>query len=55
MVVHLLHGFHEDEGTVGGKTVFASFGDGPTFFLGVSDGAVIGGDGFEFDLDVSLH
>jgi len=42
MVIHLLHALHEDECTVGGESIFSSFSDGPSFFLGVGDGTVVG-------------
>ena len=42
VVVHLLHALHENEGSIGGQSVFSSLGDGPTLLVGVSNGAVIG-------------
>jgi len=55
MVVHLLHALHEDEGTVGGESIFSSFSDDPAFLWSVSDSAVVSRDGLKFDLNVSLH
>lgn len=42
VVVHLLHALHENEGSIGGQSVFSSLGDSPTLLVGVSNGAVIG-------------
>jgi hypothetical protein len=55
VVIHLLRALHENEGSVGGKSIFTSLGDGPAFILGVGDGAMVSGNGLQFDLDVSLH
>lgn len=55
VVVHLLHALHENEGSVGGESVLASLGDGPALILGVGNGTVVSRDGFQLDLDVSLH
>ena len=43
------------ESTIGGESVLSSFGDGPSFFLGVGNGAVVGRDCLELDLNVSFH
>jgi len=55
VIVHLLHTLHENEGTVGGKSIFASFCDGPALVLGVGNCTVVRRNCFQLNLNVSLH
>jgi len=55
VVIHLLHTLHENEGSVGGKSIFSSLGDGPSLVLGVGDSAMVSRNCLQLDLDISLH
>lgn len=56
LVLGVLAGaLHEDEGSVGRHLVLALFGDEPALLLGVGDVAVVSGNCFQLDLNLTLH
>jgi hypothetical protein len=52
---HLGVTLHEDEGSIGGKLVFALLSNAPSLFRGVRQVAMVGRHCLQLDLDLTLH